>query len=204
MIQKIEMNKAGIYMITSPSGKSYIGRSLNLKERLNKYKNMLCSEQCGIYHALLKYGWDNMVITILYSEDRTDSTNSLLNRLEKELIDKYNTLVPNGYNLKSGGDQPILSNVTKQKISKAIKGRKFSEEHKRKLSIAQNKDWVKEKKSIIHSRAIIQSSIDGVFVKEWSSITEASRACGINIKAIYQACKKGYKSHGYKWEYKDE
>ena len=43
--QKIPMNKCGIYMITSPSGKSYIGRSLNLKERLNKYKNLLCSEQ---------------------------------------------------------------------------------------------------------------------------------------------------------------
>ena len=47
--QKIPMNECGIYMITSPSGKSYIGRSLNLKERLNKYKNLLCSEQQGIY-----------------------------------------------------------------------------------------------------------------------------------------------------------
>lgn len=39
----------------SLSGKSYIGRNLNLKERLNKYKNLLCSEQQGIYHAILKY-----------------------------------------------------------------------------------------------------------------------------------------------------
>lgn len=66
--QKIPMNKCGIYMITSPSGKSYIGRSLNLKERLNKYKNLLCSEQQGVYHAILKYGWENMMVTILYKE----------------------------------------------------------------------------------------------------------------------------------------
>lgn len=61
----IPMNKCGIYMITSPSGKSYIGRSLNLEERLNKYKNLLCSDQQYIYHAILKYGWDNMKVTIL-------------------------------------------------------------------------------------------------------------------------------------------
>ena len=30
----------GIYKLTSPSGKSYIGRSLNLKQRLSKYKNL--------------------------------------------------------------------------------------------------------------------------------------------------------------------
>lgn len=204
MIQKIEMNKAGIYMITSPSGKSYIGRSLNLKERLNKYKNLLCSEQYGIYHAILKYGWDNMTITILYSEDRTNSTNNLLNKLEKEFIDKYNTLTPNGYNLKSGGNQPILSETTKQRMSKAAKGKKLSKEHRKKLSIAQNRDWIKEKKSIVHSRAIIQLSVNGDFIKEWSSITEAGKVCNINIRAICQACKKGYKSHGYRWKYKDE
>ena len=47
--QKIPMNKCGIYMITSPSGKSYIGRSLNLKERLNKYKNLLLGKYDGNY-----------------------------------------------------------------------------------------------------------------------------------------------------------
>lgn len=111
--QKIPMNKCGIYMITSPSGKSYIGRSLNLKERLNKYKNLLCSEQQGVYHAILKYGWKNMMVTILYSEDRNVSTNDLLNKLEIEFISKYNTLTPNGYNLKSGGN---LSDITKQRM----------------------------------------------------------------------------------------
>lgn len=50
--QKIPMNKCGIYMITSPSGKSYIGRSLNLKERLNKYKNLLCSEQQKEWYSI--------------------------------------------------------------------------------------------------------------------------------------------------------
>lgn len=202
--QKIPMNECGIYMITSPSCKSYIGRSLNLKERLNKYKNLLCSEQQGIYHAILKYGWENMIVTILYSENRTDTTNDLLNKLEIEFIDRYNTLVPNGYNLKSGGNQPVLSEVTKLRMSISGKKKKLSEEHKKKLSIAQNKSWVKEKKSFIHSRKILQFSIDGVFIKEWSSITKASKSCGINMIAIKQSCRKGCNSHGYECRYKDE
>lgn len=125
--QKIPMNECGIYMITSLSGKSYIGRSLNLKERLNKYKNLLCSEQQGIYHAILKYRWENMMVTVLYSEDRNVSTNDLLNI---EFISKYNTLTPDGYNLKSGGNQPALSDITKQGMSESAKGRLLSEEHK--------------------------------------------------------------------------
>ena len=183
--QKIPMNKCGIYMITSPSGKSYIGRSLNLKERLNKYKNLLCSEQQGIYHAILKYGWENMMVTILYSEDR-------INKLEIEFISKYNTLTPNGYNLKSGGNQPTLSDITKQRMS---------EEHKRKLSIAQNKDWVKEKKSLTHRRRVVQLSINGEVIKEWYSITEVSKTLEVNASGISHACKNGGKSHGYRWKY---
>lgn len=80
------------------------------------------------------------------------TSNDLLNKLEIEFISKYNTLTPNGYNLKSGGNQPTLSDITKQRMSESAKGRLLSEEHKRKLSIAQNKDWVKEKKSLTHRR----------------------------------------------------
>lgn len=198
----ILMNKSGIYMITSPSGKSYIGRSLNLKERLNKYKNLLCSEQQCIYHAILKYGWDNMKVTILYSEDRNESTNELLNRLEEKFIQQYGTLVPNGYNLKSGGNQPILSELTKLRMSESSKGRVLSKDHKKKLSIAQNKDWVKRKKSLIHSRVILQLTINGKFIKEWPSITEASKFYGISSSSIRQSCTKNCNSHGYKWKYK--
>lgn len=145
-----------------------------------------------------------MIVTILYSENRTDTANDLLNKLEIEFIDRYNILVPNGYNLKSGGNQPVLSEVTKLRMSISGKKKKLSDEHKKKLFIAQNKSWVKEKKSFTHSRKILQFSIDGVFIKEWSSITEASKSCGINMTAIKQSCRKGCNSHGYKWRYKDE
>lgn len=195
------MNKCGIYMITSPSGKSYIGRSLNLEERLNKYKNLLCSDQQYIYHAILKYGWDNMKVTILYSEERNELSNDTLNRLEEEFIEKFNTLIPNGYNLKTGGNQPLLSKETKEKMSIAKIGKRFSEEHRKKLSIAQNKEKVKRKKSLTHRRSVVQLSIQGEFIKEWYSLTEASESLNISRSSIYQSCRKGYIAHGHKWKY---
>lgn len=188
-------------MITSPSGKSYIGRSLNLEERLNKYKNLLCSDQQYIYHAILKYGWDNMKVTILYSEERNELSNDTLNRLEEEFIEKFNTLIPNGYNLKTGGNQPLLSKETKEKMSIAKIGKRFSEEHRKKLSIAQNKEKVKRKKSLTHRRSVVQLSIQGEFIKEWYSLTEASESLNISRSSIYQSCRKGYIAHGHKWKY---
>lgn len=197
----IQMNKCGIYMITSPSGKSYIGRSLNLGERLNKYKNLLCSDQQYIYHAILKYGWDNMKVTILYSEERNELSNDTLNKLEEKFIEKFNTLIPNGYNLKTGGNQPKLSEETKNRMSVAKLGKRFSEEHKKKLSLAQNKKENKIKKSLTHRRSVIQLSVSGEFIKEWYSLTEASESLNISRSSIYQSCKKGYTAHGYKWKY---
>lgn len=188
-------------MITSPSEKSYIGRSLNLEERLNKYKNLLCSDQQYIYHAILKYGWDNMKVTILYSEERNELSNDTLNRLEEEFIEKFNTLIPNGYNLKTGGNQPLLSKETKERMSVAKIGKRFSEEHRKKLSIAQNKEEVKRKKSLTHRRAVIQLSMNGEIIKEWYSIAEVSKTLGVNASAISHACKKGGISHGYRWKY---
>lgn len=184
-------------MITSPSGKSYIGRSLNLEEGLNRYKNLLCSDQQYIYHAILKYGWDNMKVTILYSKERNELSNDTLNKLEEEFIEKFNTLIPNGYNLKTGGNQPKLSEETKSRMSIAKLGKKFSEEHKKRLSLAQNKEENKIKKSLTHRRSVVQLSVNG----EWYSLTEASESLNISRSSIYQSCKKGYIAHGYKWKY---
>ncbi len=46
----------GIYKITSPSGKVYIGQTWNFNTRLRKYKSLHCSKQPKIYNSLRKYG----------------------------------------------------------------------------------------------------------------------------------------------------
>ena len=54
----------GIYSLTSPSGKMYIGQSVDIKDRLRKYKFVQCKEQPKIYNSLLKYGFVSFIFKI--------------------------------------------------------------------------------------------------------------------------------------------
>ena len=46
----------GIYKITSPSNKIYIGQSINIERRFNSYKNLShCKQQIKLYNSLQKY-----------------------------------------------------------------------------------------------------------------------------------------------------
>ena len=57
--------KQGIYKITSPKGKFYIGQSINIDRRFNEYKNLWCKGQPKIYNSLKKYGVNNHLFEIL-------------------------------------------------------------------------------------------------------------------------------------------
>ena len=49
------MNIVGIYKITSPTGKIYVGQSCNMKKRFVKYKRLDCSIENNIKYSTLKY-----------------------------------------------------------------------------------------------------------------------------------------------------
>lgn len=49
----------GIYKITSPSGKIYIGQSINIERRFSQYKYLKCKKQTILYRSLVKYGVEN-------------------------------------------------------------------------------------------------------------------------------------------------
>ena len=55
----------GIYKITSPSGKIYIGQSVNIKDRLRAYRGLRCKKQVKLYRSLVKYGVINHVFEIV-------------------------------------------------------------------------------------------------------------------------------------------
>lgn len=90
--------------------------------------------------------------------------------------------------------------IEKEKISKALKGRdsywikgtKLSEERKEQISKS-------------NSKPINQYDLKGNFIKEWMSITEASKTLNIKICGISNCLRKGFNSSsgGYKWKYKN-
>lgn len=120
----------GIYKITSPSGKIYIGKSIDVKKRIEYYKRGHCKSQTKLYRSLVKYGYDNHKFEIIEEclEVEID---------EREIFwisffDCFNT--KHGLNLQAGGQGGRASDETKIKISLSNTGKKRSEETKLKIS----------------------------------------------------------------------
>jgi len=60
------MNKnCGIYKITSPTGRVYIGQAIDILKRKNRYSLLNCKNQHRIYNPLKKYGWVNHQFDII-------------------------------------------------------------------------------------------------------------------------------------------
>jgi group I intron endonuclease len=54
-----------VYKITSPSGKIYIGSSINYKKRLTQYRGVSSKSQTILYNSFLKYGIENHIFEIV-------------------------------------------------------------------------------------------------------------------------------------------
>ena len=77
------MKKSGIYKLTSPSGKCYIGQSVDIVQRILQYKKLQCKSQIKLYNAIKKYGFKNFKIEILYETNtQFKHLNSMLDIME--------------------------------------------------------------------------------------------------------------------------
>lgn len=119
--------KTGIYKITNPKGRIYIGQSKNIDERITRYKKLqCCKHQLFLYRSFLKYGVDNHSFEIII---RGDFTKKELNTFESKFVKEYNTFngwKEGGLNLTTGGDSYEFDETVKQKMSDTRK-RKISE-----------------------------------------------------------------------------
>lgn len=123
-----------IYKLTSPSGKIYIGQTINSKYRFKEYLRSPLKYKTKIYIAIRKYGFENFDIEFIeiIEESNKIILKSILNKLEPEYIHKFNC-IEFGYNLTSGGDGFIHSEESKIKMKLSAMGRVVSDETKIKL-----------------------------------------------------------------------
>ena len=108
----------GIYKITNPKGKVYIGQSIDVNKRVKDYNNPQ-AYQTGkkILNSILKYGIENHEIDIIEECNREN-----LNDREVFWIKEYNS-VKEGLNIEEGGYYSNRSQEVKDKISKNRKGK---------------------------------------------------------------------------------
>ena len=136
-----------IYLRTNKiNGKKYVGLTTDLKTRQNRWDNLNIPYAGNVINnARKKYGIESFGFEIL-----KECEDNELNQWEIYYIKELNTKVPYGYNMTDGGSGTsgfTISHETKIKMSEAHrgktawnKGKKLSEEHKRKIS-----EWKKGK-----------------------------------------------------------
>jgi group I intron endonuclease len=142
----------GIYKITSPSNRIYIGQAVNICIRFSTYRKLKCKMQPRLYSSFKKYGVDNHVFQVIDICD-TDQ----LNDRERYWQDFYNVLSKTGLNCiltATNEKKKVISQEVKdkirlktkmykhtpeavEKIRKSSTGRVFSEETKKKISESQ-------------------------------------------------------------------
>ena len=127
-----------IYQLIFPNNKIYHGKTIHNDPKLYllSHKNDAEKDSQRLVHkAIRKYGWENIQkVWLHYKNVHPD----FLDDMEKYYIRKYQTNnIKYGYNMTEGGDgvSGFIPNIeSRQKMSKAQKGRKHSEETKRKIS----------------------------------------------------------------------
>ena len=118
-----------IYIITNKiDGKKYIGQTIE-KDINERWKgHFKKSSNCRyLKNALDKYGKDNFhfsIICICFDNE--------CDKYENEYMKKYNTIVPNGYNLREAGNNGNHNQETKNKIANSVTlyYSKFTDEEK--------------------------------------------------------------------------
>jgi group I intron endonuclease len=211
----------GIYKITSPSGKVYIGQSWDIEKRFNKdYKNAtLCKNQRKLFLSFTKHGTNNHKFETIECVTET-ITQKQLDDLEQSYMNAYKEHGFELLNIREAGSRGKHSEETIKKMKglspKWLTGRKVSIETRNKMSasaIGKKKPLRSEQHRINlslsnmgHTRnkliRVKQYSIIGIFIKEWESIKSASENLKLNSSNIGLVCKGLRKTTGgYIWKY---
>lgn len=139
----------GIYKITSPKGKVYIGQSWDIEKRWNQH---CYGNAQQISRSIQRHGRDAHCFEVVH-ELPSDVSQSVLTAYEQLYIDSYRDTGAVMMNNRDAGSAGKMSDETKVKMSNARKGKplceqakqklriihagkKLSEEHKKKLSVS--------------------------------------------------------------------
>ncbi len=196
----------GIYKITSPSNRVYVGQSQDIYKRIKTYKSSLAKYQTKLYNSFRKYGFENHIFEIIMVCER-----EYLNFYEKQFIKDLNCCdQKKGLNSMTGGDATQMTKELRKKISRIQKKRFKNDPELYKRTVEQIKSVPKSgRDNPIYGtgRSFLKFDLEFNLIKEYKSkfdIIEESPLGAINI---YKCCNrhKMYKTvKGFIWRFKDD
>lgn len=132
---------AYIYVLTSPSGKKYVGQTVNINKRFENYRNLRRTSQIKLAKAIVKYGWDNFTKEIY---EYKNISNEALNYIEIRNIHEYDSF-NNGYNCTlGGGGRRIHKTIEERKYSRKLVSKKYRENNYDRIKILSRMSYLKE------------------------------------------------------------
>lgn len=203
-----------VYKITSPTNRVYVGKTHDLRKRINAHKAAARRGSAVILHSSIrKYGWDAHMLEII--EEVEDE---MLNERETFWIAELKTYHhenPMGMNMTQGGDgqrstwmhdlrrrqdqsnkfsgegNPFYGKSHKESTRRII-GEKTSKRNKRNNHTIP--DWGIRKRRMQVIRSILSYDKYGNFLKKYDSITDAEKELKIDHSSIILVCN-GQRSH---------
>lgn len=215
--------KSGIYKITSPKNRVYIGQSVDISNRLNNYKiYKKYNSQTRLKNSFNKYGIENHTFEVIeYCEIES------LNERERYWQEHYDVLNVKGLNCKyttTLDKSGVLSEESKLKISESLLGSKRTLEQRQNMSksqkgkkqsvvtinkrVAKLKEYLKEESyrkqfGKAFKKEVYQYDKNWNFISQYESVTKASKILGVNRSSICKAIKgtTNKTCKGFYWTY---
>lgn len=122
----------GIYKITSPTQKVYIGQSIDIIQRWVCHKSQTDKRMAKLYYSFKKHGFEKHIFEVI-----EECAIEVLNERERYWQDHYDVLSKKGLNLRLTQTKDRSGRLAKhicERISKANKNRVTSEQTRRKRS----------------------------------------------------------------------
>lgn len=214
-----------IYKITSPTNKVYIGKTYDLRKRINCHKHAAKKKGNIILHnSIAKYGWDAHILEIVEQID-----DKLLNEREIHWIEILKTYChenPMGMNMTKGGEGQRTTWMhdieRRRKQSEARRGEKgtfygrhHTEETKKIIAEKARKwnlengqkvpKWGAEKGRLKVIKSVLKYDILGNFIAEYESCTEAGKSIGVTgCRVSENAQGRRSQCNGWIFKYKTE
>lgn len=197
----------GIYIIkNTANGKVYIGQSVDVEYRICNHFSCLKHNRHDNEHMQRSYNVDPDA----FSWDLLcECKESELDEKEIQYIKDYNSTDPQyGYNRSYGGQQYHRATLeTRRKMSESKKGKKFTEEHCKKIGIANSRrrlsEETKRKIASHRGKAVLQYSLDDEFIMRHESVKAAAEYVGLKSRNSIRNVINGIceQSAGFKWKY---
>lgn len=209
--------KRGIYKITNPEGKVYIGLSKNIEKRWKQYKNRVGDSNKKLQESLKYLGYSNHLFEIKelieYDISLTEQQNNKILRERERYWIKYYKSDNGGLNENGGGSGcGSHTSESKQKISEALKNKPKPSDFGVNRKKWQHTEEYKEKVKNAPRCPVLMYDLKDNFIKEFSNQQLAADHLGVKKQAIWNVLN-GYinkksgniitQVRGYKFKYKN-